>query len=281
MNELQTFVFEDHQIRGALVRLNETWRQVVAQHRYPPEVETLLGEGVAATVLMASGLKVRPEVSLQLQGEGALKLLLVQCTDGLRVRGMAQWRSHERSEPLLGNGRLAVNLDVGGPHGAFQGIVPLVGPRLEDCLEAYFRQSEQLATRLMLGTSSAATAGLLLQALPSREGTQADFDAVAAHARAAGLGELARARAEDWLGVVFPGYRIRLFEPQNVLHDCRCTPQHLADVVRMLGEAELESILDEQGVVELTCEFCNRVFRYGGDDVDAILEGESPDLTLH
>ncbi len=153
MNELQTFLFEDHEIRGALVRLTETWRHVVAQHRYPPEIEALLGEGVAATVLMASGLKFQPKVSLQLQGEGALKLLLVQCAGGLRVRGMAHWRSHARSESLLGSGRLAVHLDVGGPHGVFQGIVPLVGPKLADCLEAYFRQSEQLATRLVLSAT--------------------------------------------------------------------------------------------------------------------------------
>ncbi len=80
---------------------------------------------------------------------------------------------------------------------------------------------------------------------------------------------------------MFPDYRIRLFAPRDVLHDCRCTPEHLAGVVRMLGETELESILSDQGVVELTCEFCNRVFRYEDRDVDAILRGESPELTLH
>lgn len=281
MNELQTFVFEDHQIRGALVRLNETWRQVVAQHRYPPDVEALLGESVAATVLMASGLKTQPKISLQLQGEGPMKLLLVQCAAELRVRGMAHWRSHARSESLLDKGRLAVHLDVGGPQGAFQGIVPLVGPTLADCLEAYFRQSEQLATRLVLRAGADAATGLLIQALPSREGSRSAFEAVAEQARAADPSELPGVRVEDWLPAVFPGYSIRLFAPRDVLHDCRCTPQHLASVVRMLGEPELEAILREQGVVELTCEFCNRAFRYGDGDVDAILRGEAPQLTLH
>lgn len=281
MNELRSFLFEDHQIRGALVRLNETWQQVVAQHVYPPDVEALLGESVAATVLMASGLKVQPRVSLQLQGEGALKLLLVQCAAELRVRGMAHWRPHSQSESLLDNGRLAVHLDVGGQHGVQQGIVPLVGPKLEDCLEAYFRQSEQLATRLVLGAGPEAAAGLMIQALPSRTGSHADFEAVAAQARAIDPAELNEGRVEEWLMRVFPGYRIRLFEPRAVLHDCRCTPEHLAGIVRMLGEDELASILSDEGVVELTCEFCNRVFRYGDDDVDAVLRGESPELTLH
>lgn len=281
MNELHSFLFEDHQIRGALVRLNETWQQVVAQHVYPSDVEALLGESVAATVLMASGLKIQPRVSLQLQGEGALKLLLVQCADELRVRGMAHWRSHAGSESLLDNGRLAVHLDVGGRHGVQQGIVPLVGPKLEDCLEAYFRQSEQLSTRLVLGAGPDAATGLLIQALPSREGAHADFETVARHARAIDPAELNAARVDDWLERAFPEYRIRLFEPRTVLHDCRCTPEHLAGVVRMLGEEELASILDDEGVVELTCEFCNRVFRYEDADVDAVLRGESPEMTLH
>jgi len=113
MNEVQTFVFEHLSIRGAIVRLGETWQQVVAQHHYPEELRRLLGEGVAATVLLATGFKARPRISLQLQGEGPIKLLLVQCSSDLEVRGMAQWRSERQDEPLLGAGRLAVNLDMG------------------------------------------------------------------------------------------------------------------------------------------------------------------------
>ena len=94
MNEIQTFVLEDSGIRGALVRLEETWQQVIAAHDYPPEVRTLLGEGVVSTLLLASGLKTTPSVSLQLQGEGPLKLLLIQCTDGQRVRGMASFKTY-------------------------------------------------------------------------------------------------------------------------------------------------------------------------------------------
>ena len=125
MNEVQTFVLEDCGIRGALVRLKETWQQVIAAHDYPPAVRTLLGEGVVSTLLLASGLKTTPSVSLQLQGEGPLKLLLIQCTDGQRVRGMASFKAAPESVPLLGKGRLVVNLDTGKPNGFFQGIVPL------------------------------------------------------------------------------------------------------------------------------------------------------------
>ena len=150
MNEVQTFVLEDSGIRGALVRLEETWQRVAAAHEYPPELRALLGDGVVSTLLLASGLKTTPSVSLQLQAEGPLKLLLVQCTDGQRVRAMASFKPYATGTPLLGEGRLVVNLDTGKPNGFFQGIVPLTSSKLEECLESYFAKSEQLDTRMVL-----------------------------------------------------------------------------------------------------------------------------------
>lgn len=275
------FLLEDEGIRGALVRLNETWRQVVAQHSYPDDIEQLLGQGVAATVLLASGLKGHPHVSMQLQGQGPLKLLLVQCSSELRVRGMAQWRPHAATEPLLGAGRLVVNLDTGERNGIFQGIVPLVSRDLEGCLEAYFRQSEQLPTRLVLACDAEHAAGLLLQTLPSRKAEPASFAAAARLARSMHTTELMHDPVESLLLRAFAPYRVRLFKPHAVLHDCRCTPERLANIARMLGAEELHSILRDVGQVELTCEFCNRAFSYSDTEVAAILRGETPSTTLH
>jgi molecular chaperone Hsp33 len=309
MNELQTFLLEGQGIRGALVRLEETWQQVIAEHQYPPPLRRLLGEGVAATVLLSSALKDQPRVSLQLQSEGPLKLLLIQCSalhvgalpHGLKVRGMAQCGAVAQGEALLSAGRLAVNLDTGAQNGFFQGIVPLVSSELDACLEAYFRQSEQLPTRLVLrsgamtaGTSAFGSsalslldsaerrvAGLLLQALPGGEAEPAVFEHAAALARAVATEELNVLPAKELLPKVFDVFDIRLFESRPVLHDCRCTPDHLARVVRLLGVAELESLLADRGAVELTCEFCNRAFRYDDDGIEAVLRGESPGPALH
>jgi molecular chaperone Hsp33 len=281
MNEVQSFVFEDHGIRGALVRLNETWRHVLAQHAYPPRLEQLLGRGVAATVLLANGLKGQPKVSLQLQGDGPIRLLLVQCSSELRVRGMAQWRPHGDHDDLLGDGRLAVNLDTGSRQGVYQGIVPLTGPDLDTCLEGYFDRSEQLATRLVLTSTDKQAAGLLLQILPSNDDGLDEFERAAALAQAVPLSELKEEAAETLLPRVFEHFRIRLFKPRSVLHDCRCTPEHLAGIARMLGAEELDSILKEQGRVEFNCEFCNRAFCYDEAEVAAILRGEAPGPVLH
>ena len=278
MNEVQSFLLEDCHVRGALVRLAETWQQVTAQHTYPPEVRDLLGEGVAAAVLLANGLKNRPRVSLQLQGQGPLKLLLIQCSGDMDVRGMAQWRGYLAGEALLGQGRLAVNLDTGTPYGLFQGIVPLVGDKLETCLEAYFDRSEQLPTRLILTCSGAAVAGLLLQSLPEHssgnEPARLLGGTISRHA-------LLDTPAEELLPALFAPHRIRLFDPRPVRHDCRCTPQRLADIARLLGPEELRSLLNERGHVELTCEFCNRSFRYDEAGVQTILRGDTPPARLH
>jgi molecular chaperone Hsp33 len=275
MNEIQTFVLEDSGIRGALVRLKETWQQVVAAHDYPPAVRSLLGETVVSTLLLASGLKSTPSVSLQLQGEGRLKLLLVQCTDGQRVRAMASFKPGDDAAPLLGEGRLVVNLDTGKPNGFFQGIVPLTSAKLDECLESYFAQSEQLETRLVLRSDDQTIAGLLLQTMPGHgEDTPAGaFDTAAACATTASLRELTGLAAEDLLPKLFACQSIRLFTARPVSHDCRCTPERLAGVVRMLGPDETKSLLAEQGHVELKCEFCNRAFRYDDAQVEAIMRG--------
>lgn len=283
VNEAQGFLLEDSGIRGVLVRLEETWRQVTAEHAYSPALRTLLGEGVAATVLLASGYKAKPNVSLQLQGEGPLKLLLIQCTDELKVRGMAHCAADAPAESLLGAGagKLVVNLDTGKPQGFFQGIVPLESSRLDACLEAYFHQSEQLPTRLVLKATDTQIAGILLQALPGEDREDGVFDAAAEAARAVSARDLALLAAEDLLPRLFARHVIRLYRPKPVQHDCRCTPERLAGVIRMLGEDEVKTLLADEGHVELKCEFCNRAFRYDEASAHAILAGETRSSMVH
>jgi molecular chaperone Hsp33 len=281
MNEVQTFLLEDVGVRGALVRLKETWRNATAQHHYPAEVQQLLGEGLAATVLLTTGLKGTPSLSLQLQSDGPLRLLLLQCSAALKVRGLAQWRAHAHGEALLGSGRLAVNLGAPEGGGFFQGIVPLVANSLEESFEAYFRQSEQLPTRLVLRGSKTCVAGLLVQSIPGRDAAQASFEDISAIAQAVEREALEGDAARELLPRLFGSYTVRLFPARAVGYDCRCTPHYLANVLRILGAAELRSILAEQGRLELTCEFCNREFRFGAADVEAILLGTDPPTVLH
>jgi molecular chaperone Hsp33 len=188
---------------------------------------------------------------------------------------MASYKAAPQAVPLLGAGRLVVNLDTGKPNGFFQGIVPLKSAKLDECLEAYFAQSEQLETRLILRSDERCVAGLLLQVLPGHgeERAAGAFEAAAACAATVSAAELTGVSAEELLPKLFAGQSIRLFVSRPVTHDCRCTPERLAGVVRMLGEEEVKSLLAEQGHVELKCEFCNRAFRYDDVQVGAIMRG--------
>ncbi|NIW23690.1 MAG: hypothetical protein GWN29_03545 [Gammaproteobacteria bacterium] len=194
---------------------------------------------------------------------------------------MAHVRETHTDEPLLGAGRLAVNLDTGESGQQFQGIVPLVESGLHACLEAYFAQSEQLPTRLYLFSEDERVSGLLLQALPGSEEQADEFETVTALAATVTAVEMAQAPAANLLERVFASYTLRLFRPKPVTHDCRCTPEYLARIVRMLGAAEVDDLLRERGHVELTCEFCNRAFRYDDTQIEAIFAGDAPAQPLH
>jgi molecular chaperone Hsp33 len=281
LNEVQTFLLEDAGVRGALVRLTETWRNATAQHHYPSPVQYLLGESLAAAVLLTTGLKGAPSLSLQLQSDGPVKLLLSQCSAELRLRGLAQWRSNDTGLPLLGRGRLTVNLGSADGRGLVQGIVPLVADRLETCLETYFLQSEQLPTRLILQCTEEHSSGLLVQLIPGRGATQESFERVGELAAAVSREALHGRTAEQLLPEIFRGHSVRLFAARNVGYDCRCTPSYLADILRILGPDELHSILSEQGHIELTCDFCNRAFLFQPADIDAVLRGGEPTTVVH
>lgn len=280
MNETQSFVLENSGIRGGIVRLRETWLQTIAQHNYDDSVRSLLGEAVAATVLLGAALKDNPRISIQMQSEGALRLLVVQCSEELRVRAMAQHTPSETAQALLAEGRLSVHIDTGRENGYFQGIVPLAGSTISGCLESYFRQSEQLPTQLILFSDDETACGLLLQMMPDAQ-SATHFPAVCELAAEITQADLATRPGADLLQALFPEYDLRLFSAREVAHDCRCTPEHLAGITRMLGKDELESILTERGSVELTCEFCNRAFEYSREQISDILRGETPPASLH
>jgi molecular chaperone Hsp33 len=194
---------------------------------------------------------------------------------------MAQWRDSNGDEPMLGEGRLAVMLDTADERGVFQGIVPLVSSELDTCLEAYFRQSEQLPTHILSSADENGVVGLMLQALPGQDFDNEHLADAAERARTVSIATLHTTSAESLLPSLFPDDTIRLFPSHPVLHDCRCTPEHLAGIARMLGSAELNDILAELGKVELTCEFCNRAFTYDADDVATIIDGGTPPTSFH
>src|SRR5512145_805039 len=146
LDTLRRFVFERYPFRGQLVHLGPAWRAMMEHHDYPAHVRDSLGEAVAATVLLSSTLKYRGQLSLQLRGEGPMHLMLVECSDGLAVRAVARFRDPPDTRDLRvlsGDGTLTVTLEHEDAANRYQGVVPLAGETMSECLRGYFESSEQ------------------------------------------------------------------------------------------------------------------------------------------
>jgi molecular chaperone Hsp33 len=280
-DSLRRFIFEHFPIRGHLVHLDAAWRALIEHRDYPAPIRDTLGEAVAASLLLAATVKFDGVLSLQLQGDGPVHLLLAQCTGGLGVRGLARYR-HEpasagRITELLGAGNLTVTLETDDAAQRYQGIVALAGERLDDVLQTYFAHSEQLPTRLWLHADANSASGMLLQRLPAgaaASAARANPDAVDdAWRRLQLIGdtltpeELRTLADQEILQRLFNEDDVRLFEPAPVYFRCRCTRERVAGMLQSLGSAEIESLLAERGAVEVHCDFCNRAYVFDTVDV--------------
>jgi molecular chaperone Hsp33 len=286
---LRRFLFERYPFRGQLVHLGPAWAAMMEHHDYPPQVRDSLGEAVVAAALLSSTLKYEGLLSLQLRGEGPMHLMLVECTDGLAMRAVARFRDVPDSRDLRvlsGNGTLTVTVESGNAANRYQGIVPLAGASMSDCLRAYFEHSEQLPTRLWLRADADSASGLLLQRLPvttrpqgvteSGAGGVTDEEIEDAWRRVQLVAdtvtaeELARLEDHELLRRLFAEDDVRMFQSAPVFFRCRCSRERVGTMLRALGREEVDSVLEEFGQVEVRCEFCSRAYRFDAVDATAL-----------
>jgi molecular chaperone Hsp33 len=268
------------------VHLDAAWRALIEHREYPNAIRGVLGEAVAASLLLAATIKFDGVLSLQLRGDGCVHLMLAQCTSGLGVRGLARYQESAGGDgeagpqpginDLIGDGNLTVTLETDDGAQRYQGIVPISGARLADSLQIYFENSEQLPTRLWLYADGHGVSGMLLQRLP---GDAAGADAAAvddAWRRVQLIGdtltseELRTLTDAQILHRLFNEDDLRLFEPSPVYFRCRCSRERVAGMLQGLGEDETRSILAERGEVEVRCDFCNRAYMFDAVDVGRI-----------
>jgi molecular chaperone Hsp33 len=291
---LRRFLFERYPFRGQLVHLGPAWQAMMEHHDYPPQVRDSLGEAVVAAALLSSTLKYDGLLSLQLRGEGPMHLMLVECTDGLAMRAVARFRDPPDTRDLRllsGNGTLTVTVESGDAANRYQGIVPLAGDSMGDCLRAYFDHSEQLPTRLWLRADGDSASGLLLQRLPvtarppgvtesgaggvSEEEIEDAWRRVQLVASTVTADELAQLEDRDLLRRLFAEDDVRMFQSAPVFFRCRCSHERVGNMLKALGRAEVDSVLEEFGQVEVRCEFCSRAYRYDPVDCAVLFAGEA------
>ena len=280
---LLKFLFREAPVRGEIVRLQASWRQMVANHRYPAPVTRLLGEMTAAAALLAANIKFDGALILQIQGNGPVRLLVVEVQPGMRLRATAKLRETAVIEAQAtlqqltnpnGDARCAITLDPAGRRPGqqpYQGVVPLAGETIAQVLENYLRQSEQIESRLWLAADEDAAAGVLLQKLPQEGGGAARPDVDAWQRVGALTATLTR---EELLSLAPEALAHRLYWEEQLEHfapveprfECTCSRERSGRMLLTLGREEVESILAERGNVEITCDFCNA--RYAFDAVD-------------
>jgi molecular chaperone Hsp33 len=283
VSRLLKFAFRDAPVRGELVRLTDAWREMTAQHGYPPVVKRLLGEMIAAATLLATTIKFNGKLVMQVHGDGPVQLLVADCQPDLAVRATAKLRDEPIPDdaPIRalvnrnGRGRFAITLDPSDPlpgQQPYQGIVSLEGDSMSAILETYMRQSEQLDTRLWLASSDDAASGLLLQRLPEDRGPAARGTDTDAWSRAVTLAqtitpaELIELTPDAVMHRLFWQEALEHYPPLAPRFACNCSRERIGRMLVSLGKDEVDSIVAEQGSVTVTCDFCSR--RYAFDAVD-------------
>jgi molecular chaperone Hsp33 len=285
---LTEFVLPDRGVRGAIVEIEQGIADMLGWRPYPPPVRRVLTHAIAAMPLLASHSKFEGRINLQFQGKGALKLLVAQIDRNFQVRGMAKVAEPAAAEfgALMGGGLLFLALEPERGAQQYQAVVEIRGHSLAGALENYFSQSEQLATRLCLAASGSRLAGMLLQRLPARAAAEDDahWEHVSALFATLGEAELADTEPLTVLRRLFPDETVRVSEARPVRLACSCSHAGISTMLLSLGEAELESVLKEQGKVEVTCEFCGRVYLFTPAEVAELFKGarSAPERkTLH
>ena len=303
MSELHKFLFEGLPVRGMLVRLTDSWREMLSRREpgseYPPELRDMLGQMSAAAVLMQANIKFNGALVLQVMGDGPVKLAVAEAQPDLSYRATAKCvgtvepgATLEDMVNLNGQGRCAITLDPKDKFPGqqpYQGVVPLHGDQREplhkmsEVLEHYMLQSEQLDTKLVLAANGEMAAGLLIQRLPIQGegnlqskrneddiGLSEGFNRISILAATLTAEELLTLDADTVLRRLFWEETVTRYEPQTPRFACTCSRERVAQMLRGLGREEADSVLAERGDVEISCDFCGRHYRFDAVDVGVL-----------
>ena len=301
---LQKFIFDNAAVRGELVEISDTWREIQARHGYPKAVRSVLGEMVAAGALLSANLKFNGSIVMQIHGDGPVRLLVVECDADLKMRATAKLApdvevaddaSLSDMFNVNGKGRFVITLDpadkVPGQQ-PYQGVVPLDGEDMASVIENYMLRSEQMDTRLWLAADDKVARGLLLQKLPRHSGKEdqtkqaTEAEDLETWNRAAMLGqtvkreELLSTDISTLLHRLFWEETIRVFDPLHPQFHCSCNREKVGSMLKMLGQEEVESALADLGELGINCDFCGKHYAFDKVDCAQLFATDSPVQTM-
>lgn len=277
-DKLYRFLFQNLAVRGEWVRLNSTFTETLNTHQYPKAVQNLLGEMLVATSLLTATLKFEGTITVQIQGDGALKLAVVNGNQHQQLRALARVEGEIADNAtlteMIGNGVLVISI-IPEKGERYQGVISLDKPTVSECLEAYFARSEQLATQLVIRVGEfdgkAVAGGTLLQIVPDGTGTPQDFEHLATLASTIKDEELFGLTAEALLYRLFHEESVEVYPPQATEFKCGCSRERSGAAIMLLPEEEISEMLAEkQGVIDMQCECCGTQYFFDKNAIDEL-----------
>lgn len=280
----QRFLFDGTDIRGEITTLAASYQAIVAQQQYPSSVATTLGEFLVAASLLSATLKFPGIVSIQAMGGEPLNTIMAECSQGSKLRGIVRGdfdaaAKVDSLKELVGNASLAITIEPEGGE-RYQGIVPMDASDLSGCLEHYFNQSEQLPTQIKISADKKIASGVLIQQMPnSNSQTASDWEHISALMKTLRSEEQLHLSHTEQLYRLFHEDGVRLFEPEALHFFCSCSRQRTEQALISLGDQEVYDICEQQGGIQITCEFCGESYEFNKANIDEMFSSSRP--TLH
>ncbi|MDG2950087.1 Hsp33 family molecular chaperone HslO [Exercitatus varius] len=277
-DKLYRYLFKNRAVRGEWVRMNKSFTETLNTHHYPLPVQNLLGEMMVATSLLTATLKFNGHITVQVQGDGPLKLALVNGTDTQQIRALARLQGEIADDmtlhQMIGKGVLVITI---APEDGerYQGVVALDKPTITECLEEYFERSEQLKTQLIIRTGEfngePVAAGMLLQIMPDGSGSPDDFSHLATLTFTIKNEEIFGLSAEEMLYRLYHEECVELYEPQSVTFHCGCSAERSGAALLLISDEEINEILAEHnGSIDMQCECCGTHYFFNREAIDKL-----------
>lgn len=277
-DKLYRYLFQNRAVRGEWIRLNQTFNDTLNTHQYPKAVQNLLGEMMVATSLLTATLKFNGNITVQIQGDGALKLALVNGSDKQQIRALARLNGEINDEmtlqQMVGNGVLVITIaPTEGER--YQGVIALDKPTVTECLEDYFVRSEQLQTQLVIRTGEfdgqAVAAGMLLQIMPDGSGSPQDFEHLATLTATLKDEEIFGLTAEELLYRLYHEETVEIYAPQEVQFHCGCSAERSGAALMLVPDDEIAEMLAEhKGSIDMQCECCGTHYFFNQESIQKL-----------
>ena len=269
---VQKFMFAKLPIRGAFVVLEDVWQKIQSQNIYPDSIAQVLGELVAANILMTTGIKFKGKIITQIQDSNLFNLIVSECQDNMSIRATAKLVKNMDTafsyHKCLSSGKLVVSVDSNSDGSIYQSVIALDGENLSETINMYMAQSEQLNSLFILAHTKDKVAGFMIQQLPEKNIELIhEVERIFFLANTLDNEELLNNDIVVLLNRLFNEDDLILFDKIVVNEFCTCSRQKVSKMLRSLGASELERVIEEEGAVKVKCEFCNTEYSFNSADV--------------